>query len=216
MWVLRIKVDSKNQFLGSIAAKHQVSLAAYILSTYKDKNSLNVIGSGFVFGDDKDKKAFVKDLKKQKNIIRIEMSGDFGIMMFKKPLYTEVFWNPKIIQLSPMIINGRERKHLWHFGSFERKPLEKVIHFAEKHLGMEFISFREERVSNISFTQLLPELTKNQKKAMEIAINNGYYDYPKRVKMEKLAEKMNISYSTFQAHLKKAEGKIMPFVYKEL
>jgi len=34
--------------------------------------------------------------------------------------------------------------------------------------------------------------------------------------MEKLAERMNISYSTFQAHLKKAEGKIVPFIYKEL
>jgi predicted DNA binding protein len=42
------------------------------------------------------------------------------------------------------------------------------------------------------------------------------YNYPKNIKMEDLAKKVKISYSTFQAHLKKAEGKIIPSIYKEL
>ena len=73
-----------------------------------------------------------------------------------------------------------------------------------------------EKISNISFTKLLPEITKNQKEALELAINNGYYDYPKKIKMEKLAKMMKISYSTYQAHLKKAESKILPEIYKKL
>ena len=51
---------------------------------------------------------------------------------------------------------------------------------------------------------------------MQIAINSGYYDYPKKITLPELAEKMQISYSTFQAHLKKAEGRIFPSVLKEL
>jgi len=62
----------------------------------------------------------------------------------------------------------------------------------------------------------LPELTQKQKRALEIAINNGYYDYPKKIKMEKLAKIMGVSYSTYQQHLKTAEGKIVPSIYKEL
>ena len=78
------------------------------------------------------------------------------------------------------------------------------------------LKFKQEKISNISFTKLLPELTKNQKTALEIAINKGYYNYPKKIKMEELAKIRGISYSTFQAHLKKAEGKILPEVYREL
>ena len=83
-------------------------------------------------------------------------------------------------------------------------------------MGCKVLKFKEEKISNINFTKLLPELTKNQKKALEIAINAGYYNYPKKIKMETLAKRMGIAYSTYQAHLKKAEGKILPEVYKEL
>ena len=90
------------------------------------------------------------------------------------------------------------------------------ISFIQDFLNIESPTFKEEKISNISFTRVLPELTKNQTKALEIAINYGYYDYPKKIKMEKLAKMMKISYSTYQAHLKKAEGKILPTIYKEL
>ena len=63
---------------------------------------------------------------------------------------------------------------------------------------------------------MLPDLTKKQKQALELAINNGYYDYPKKITMEKLAKLMKISYSTYQQHLKTSESKIMPSIYKEL
>ncbi len=92
----------------------------------------------------------------------------------------------------------------------------KVFGFAKKFLNAELMKLKDEKISNISITHLLPELTSKQKEALGIAINNGYYDYPKKVKMEKLAEMMGVSYSTYQQHLKKAEGAIMPAVYKEL
>ncbi len=40
--------------------------------------------------------------------------------------------------------------------------------------------------------------------------------YPKKINMEKLAKMMGISYSTYQAHLKKAESKMLPSIYEEL
>ncbi|MFH1358351.1 MAG: helix-turn-helix domain-containing protein [archaeon] len=215
MWVLKLKVESKNQFLGSLAVKHQVSVVAYVLSTYKTKNNLVLTSSGFILGDEKNKKAAIRDLKKNRKVIGLESNNDFGVLIFKEPLYTEVIWNHRIIQLSPIIIDCKEKKHLWHFGSFERKPLEKVIDFAEKYLGAEFLSFKEEKVSNISFTRLLPNLTVKQKRALEIAINNGYYNVPRRVTINKLAKLMGISFSTFQVHLRKAEEKIIPYMFKK-
>ncbi|MAH50897.1 hypothetical protein CMI37_34090 [Candidatus Pacearchaeota archaeon] len=182
----------------------------------KIKKSVYITGAGFIFGEEKNKKAFAKDLKKQDWIINYEQNKDFGIAVIKEPLFTEIFWHPKIIQISPIIIHPKEKRHIWSFASFDRKLLEQVLETAEKFLGAKIIKFKQEKITNISFTRLLPELTDNQKKALEIALHHGYYDYPKKVKMEKLAKEMKISYSTFQAHLKKAEGKILPEIYKEL
>ena len=100
--------------------------------------------------------------------------------------------------------------------NLNRKELEKVIGFSTKYLDAKILVFRKEKITNISFTKILPELTNNQKKAMQLAINHGYYDYPKKITLPDLAKKMKIAYSTFQAHLKKAEGKIFPFVLTEL
>ncbi len=215
MWVLKLKLDSSKQFLGSMAIKHQVSMTGYPLSYYKDKKQLYVINAGFMFGEEKNKKALKRDMRKNENVTHLEIVNDFAIITTKQPLFTEPVYDPEIIRPSPVIIN-KDGYHIWDLASFERKALEKVLDFAEKYLRAKVIKFKQEKISNISFTRALPELTKNQKKALEIAINKGYYNYPKKINMEKLAKIMGISYSTYQAHLKKAEGKILPEIYKEL
>ncbi len=215
MWILKLKLDSKNQFLGNMAVKHRVSMTGYPLSYWKDESSLFVVTAGFVFGEKKNIDSLFKDLKKQNEVLEIERTGEFSILVTKQPLFAEPVYNPKVIRPNPVIIN-KEGHHIWDLASFDRKMLEEVLAFAEKYLGAKIIHFKQEKISNISFTRLLPELTKNQKRAMEIAINRGYYDYPKKITLEELAKMIKISYSTYQQHLKTAEGKIVPAVYKEL
>lgn len=210
-----LKLEGKNQFLGSMAIKHKVSLTGYPLSYYKDEKSLYLIAAGIATGDEKNINNLFKDIKKSSEVINVERTGDFSIIVTKQPLFTEPVYNPEIIRPSPVIIH-KDGFHIWDLASFNRHALEKVLAFSEKFLGAKVIRFKEEKISNISFTKLLPELTKNQEKALELAIRNGYYEYPKKIKMESLAKLMKISYSTFQAHLKKAEGKLLPEIYKQL
>ena len=215
MWVLKLKLDSSKQFMGKLAIKHNISMTGYPLSCYKDKDHLYLISAGFIFGEAKNKKAALREFKKSKETVKFEQEGDFIINITKQPLFTEPVYNPEIIRPSPIIIN-KTGYHVWDLASFNRKLLEKVLDFTEKYLGAKVLKFRQEKISNISFTKFLPGLTDNQKKAMEIAINQGYYNYPKKIKMEELAKKMKISYSTYQAHLKKAESKLLPHIYEEL
>jgi len=215
MWRLKLKLEAKNQLLGSLAIKHQVSLTGYPLSYWKDKNFLYLVTAGFAFGDKKNIKELKRELKNNTEVLESEWADEFGLIVTKQPLFTEPVYNPRIIRPTPVIIH-KDGYHLWDLASFDKKELDKVLDFAERYLGAKILSFKEEKISNISFTRLLPELTENQKRAMEVAINNGYYTYPKGTKMEKLASIMGISYSTYQAHLKKAEGKILPGIFKEL
>lgn len=211
MWVLKLKVDSEKQFVGALAIKHKVSIASYTLSYYKDKKWLYLYACGFVFGENK--KEFVKDLKKQSFAINYEFKNDFGIGLIKQPLYTEPFWDPKVIRLSPIIINYKEKKHIWHLGSFDKKPLMRIFQLAKKKLGAKLIKLKQEKIDNISVTSAMPNLTKQQRKAFEIAMNNGYYSYPKKIDLESLAKIMKVSYSTYQEHLRKAEAKVIPHAF---
>lgn len=215
MWRLKLSLPSEKQFMGRMAIKHKVSLTGYPLSYWKDKKYVYLLSAGFIFGEESNKRALLLDLKKQHEYVESEEVDDFIILTTKQPLFSEPVYNPKIIRLNPVIIN-KQGNHLWDLASFDRKVLEKVISFSTKYLGAELLTFKQEKISNISFTKLLPELTKHQKRAMELAINAGYYNYPKKITLPELAKKMKISYSTFQAHLKKAEGKIFPLVLKEL
>ena len=215
MWRLKLKLDSRNQLMGALAIKYGVSMTGYPLSYYKDKRYLYLISAGILFGEEKNKRALIRSLKKNPDVVKFEYDNDFLINVTRQLLFTEAVYSPEIIRPSPVVIN-KSGYHIWDLASFNRKVLERVLKFAEKRLGAEVLRFRQEKISNISFTKLLLELTVNQKRAMEVAINEGYYEYPKRVKMEVLAKKMGISYSTYQAHLKKAEGKILPEILKEL
>ncbi len=190
-------------------------MTGYPLSYYKDKKWIYLFAAGFMFADEKNKKAMIKDIKKQPEFVNIDVNKNFMLLLMKQPLWSESIYDPKIIRPKPIIIN-KSGYHVWDLASFDRELLINALKVAEKYLGAEVLKLKEEKISNISFSKLLPDLTKNQKKALEIAINDGYYNYPKNTKMETLAKKMGISYSTYQAHLKKAEGKIMPEVYKEL
>ena len=201
--------------MGRMALKHNLTLTSYPLSYYKDKKYLYLITAGVMFGDEKNKKSFARDFKKHADSVSHEQNGDFGIVVIRQPLVTEPVYDPRIIRPTPTIVN-KNGFHIWDLTSFDRKALEKVLEFAEKNFDAKVLIFREEKLSNISFTKIISPLTKNQKKAIEIAIDRGYYEYPKKTKMETLADNMGISYSTFQAHLKKAEGKIIPLTCKDL
>ncbi|MEE9593320.1 MAG: methylated-DNA--[protein]-cysteine S-methyltransferase, partial [Thermoplasmata archaeon] len=55
----------------------------------------------------------------------------------------------------------------------------------------------------------LPDLTKKQARALRAAFDAGYYDFPRRVTMDEISPALNISRSTFQEHLHRAEGHLV-------
>ncbi|MFX0086645.1 MAG: helix-turn-helix domain-containing protein [Candidatus Hodarchaeota archaeon] len=60
--------------------------------------------------------------------------------------------------------------------------------------------------------ELKEQFTVKQLTAITNAYNKGYYDLPRSILIEKLAEEMNIHRRTFEEHLRKAEKKVMSFL----
>jgi len=209
MWILKLKLTHDKFFLGQLAVKHKVDLIGYPLSYYKDKNYLYLTTAGFMVGDEENKKEFLKDIKKRKELVKLEKNGDFIINVTKQSSQAELVYDPKLIKPCPDFIS-KEGYHIWEFGSWNKEPLMKIIKFARKHHKGEILKLKQEKIKNISFSTFMPDLSKKQKQALELAIKEGYYNYPRKIDVHELAKLMKVSYSTYQEHLRKAEGKIIP------
>ncbi len=55
---------------------------------------------------------------------------------------------------------------------------------------------------------VLSALTSQQLNCLETAMENGYFDFPKRYNSHEIAKKLKISHTTFLEHIKKAEKTI--------
>ena len=61
----------------------------------------------------------------------------------------------------------------------------------------------------VSIRSLLGALTDRQLKALLVALSAGYYNIPRRVRTEDISRKLNSPRTTYETHLRKAEGKVM-------
>jgi len=223
MWQLKIRAKEEWNLYNSRTVKFGVTLYFYSHNYYKEKDKLYFIGSGIVDGSEAQRTKFFKDLKKDKKIKHLEWKNEF---------FTCIYWEPKtakrtgalkfvyssrFIHLKPVIIDkgGWEE---WEIVSSEKKDLDAVIEEAEKldNVEYKFLYLKEEKIDNIMIYSLLPKLTDKQKNVLLLAVKEGYYGYPRKITLEKLAKMAKLSVSTYQFHLAKAEAKLLPFVAKKL
>ncbi len=61
----------------------------------------------------------------------------------------------------------------------------------------------------VSIRSLFGMLTDRQLKALLVALSAGYYDTPRRVRTEDISRRLNSPRTTYETHLRKAEGKVM-------
>ncbi|MDP2717378.1 MAG: helix-turn-helix domain-containing protein, partial [Candidatus Micrarchaeota archaeon] len=119
--------------------------------------------------------------------------------------------NANAFFIRPQVIHGGfgywtvaawEKSHLMHlYQSIRRLPKSKAT--------IELLSLTQRPVpvfpSSIRF-----QLTDKQREAFELACSQGYYESPRRVSLEALAEKAGLAYTTFKDRLRSAESQLWP------
>lgn len=223
MWVLKFKSKEKWNIYNKRALEFKIKIYFYSRNYYIKEKKIYFVGSGIVSGDEKNKKSFFESLKSDKQTENLEINGDFFIAVYSEKVTSErikaleTVYNSKIVFLKPAIMD-EEGWEEWEVGSFDRKDLEEIIKQAEKLGRGEFkiASFREQKIKNLMVESILPNLSEQQTKTFQLALENDYYGYPRKIKLIDLAKRMNVSVSTFQFHLAKAEEKLMPFFSKKL
>ena len=96
-------------------------------------------------------------------------------------------YDPKIINLEPVFIDEQGYNH-WTIGSWDKEDLMVFIKVVEKEYNGELISINQKKITNFSIISMQPELTAKQKRAMELAIKENYYSYPRKVELRDLED----------------------------
>lgn len=215
MWVAKVRLDGQKAILGSKCKQCRVSLIGYPVSTFHTNQGVFVFVASFIVGPERNVQHFFKEVKKDKRIVQAEREDSFIICQIKEPPRHAKAYVSDMIHLEPIIIR-EDGMQFWKIGSWDKKRITDFVEVVEKTHQGEIISIKKEKVTNFSFLSMQPPLTHNQSKALEIAIQRGYYEYPRSVDIQKLAKDSGLSFSTYHAHLRKAENKLLPFMYNKL
>jgi hypothetical protein len=206
MWVLKLKAETGPHSFGYLAKKYGVSFSGYPVSSVRHEGHLMVRVAGFIEGVEKDVKRFVKAVRKEPFIDAITCKKNFGIAVLKLPLKLEVLYDPHILWVQPSKY-GKDGSQQLELACWEKEPLMKVLPL---FTNPQVLTFRQQKIDSIGLISIHPELTQKQRLALQLAVKHGYYGFPRKVTLEKLAQIMGVSFSTYQAHLAKAEAHFLP------
>lgn len=216
MWVARFKIWHKNCLLRPRCVKYQITDLVYLINSWGEKNKFYYTELHILQGTEENKKKFIKDLKKEKSIKKLEQKGNYVFTLNKEPLekqyYSPVF-DPKIIQVRP-VVQRSDGYENWEIASWDRESLMKITKVPV--FDVEIKSIKETKLSDIFFPHIFPKISTKQKEAIELAIKNGYYEYPRKITLEKLAKIAKVKRQTFQENLRRAEKKLIPFLTESL
>ncbi len=213
MWVLRTKVESEDALIIRLARDNRISFSGYPIKHFNDPQRHLLQVCGFVDGTDAEVTSFLRVLSREKRVVKMHSHHRFVVALLEFDFLIESLYEPGIIFLKPMRYTKAGIEYM-EIASWEKEPLMDVIADLEKHYLTTITSFHQEDIKDISVISYNPHLTEKQRISLELAINSGYYDYPKKITLKELAAMMDVSFSTYRAHLSKAESKFIPMMYR--
>ena len=223
MWTAKFMVFDKENELSKILRKNKVKVYYNPINNYIKNKRYYFIMAGLMEGDEEKIRDCFKELKSLKNakigrrLELLEIEGNFFTLITshtidsESKLFVRVAYNPSLIHYKPVIWHedGWEE---FNVASMERKDIENLIKIGRTKYKLDLLEFKQSKIKNLGYLTILPELTDKQKKAFELAVKNGYYEYPRQIQLEKLAKISNLALSTYQAHLRKAERRLLPYI----
>ncbi len=215
MWLLRLETDDRGTVLADAAKRYSISFSGYPIGYRKEKGRLVVQTAGFVDGAGADLRRMVAGWRRLGFVRGIAEKGGFIIASFVLPAWLGALYSPDIIFTHPALYT-KEGREILELAAWTKAPLTRLIAVFRRHYSTRIARIVRGDVGPISFIGMHPLLTERQKTALRLAVDNGYYRVPRAVTLKELAGLMGVSFSTYQAHLAKAEAGFVPYMFGRL
>jgi len=219
MWYLKFKVKHKDCIFSSLAIKYNLHIEFYPMNHYIKECFLFTPSIHLVKGEEKNIKQYLKELKENERVEKLEISNVIFTLTKEKINQKDyqAIYNPKILYITPGY-NHPDGFEIWEVASWDRMILQNLIEAFETSKNIiyfEILRFEEKNLDDVYILKLFPELPKKQKQAIELAYSSGYYVYPTKTNLDKLAKILGVSKQTFQENLRKAEARLMPLILRK-
>ena len=214
MWVAKFEIKHKGCLVAPKCRKYKITLYSYFLKSWREENKFYYAELYILTGETKNKKEFIKELKKElrikklikeKNILFV-ITEEYYNHQEKFPLF-----NPSLIQPKPIIINSNGLEK-WEFAHWDRKLLMDILNLPKNILKIKLRFIKKLELEEIFLPKAFPKIPPKQQQAIELAMKKGYYDYPKKIDLESLAKMSKKSRQTYRENLRRAEKKILSFL----
>lgn len=218
MWVARIKYKHEDCVTMPKVVKHNITAYATPGNSFTGGKYIYSTGFLMLSGEEKNKKAFIRDLKKDKRVSKVEVNNDLVIFIEKHRLTTpeySAFRSKEIMTVRPVYCNPEDGFEYWEVCSWDKKYINKFIKDIRKLGEAKLLSIKKIKLQDVYHFRISPKLTSKQRMALDIALKHGFYEVPRKVDIGDLAKFMKISRQAFSEHLRKAETKLMPILSKD-
>lgn len=216
MWITRVKIKH-DCIIGNRCKKFGVTTTGTPFNVFVEKGITYSPQIQTLHGNQENINEFIKDLKKDKRVTNLEVEGNtIFLIEVRKEKIPATFHHVKLIFVKPVFVD-KEGYEYWEVASWKKSILTEFITNIEKEIkNIEVLKIEQTKLTDIYFAHLLPKLTVNQRRVIELAFENGYYAWPKRTDLGELSKLMKVSVPTFREHLKRAEEKLMPDLIKSI
>ncbi len=213
MWVAKLRIKHEDCVIGRRCKRFNVISIGVPFNSYKEGDKEYFSHFETLVGDEEKIIRFIEDLKDDPAIHDLEVQGNSIFFVNEVPLQQKIpttHYNPKIFFIKPVVVDIKGYES-WEIGSWNEQILRDfIVNLQKEHFEVKILKIENEKLNHIYFPQIMPFLTKGQKRALELATQRGYYDFPRKVELKELAKEAGISLSTFREHLRRAEKRIMP------
>ena len=210
MWFAKLKIWHKDCIIIHRTKKFNVIVMSYPIGNFEKKDRIYFTSVNTIQGREKDKDAYIEDLSKDERIDKIERSEDmFFLLNSRKPKTKHLrgYRESQVFMVKPVVQKGGFE--YWEIASWDKEGVVDFYNYSKSIRQTELLKMKQEKLTDVYVPGIMEKLTEKQKMAIETAYSTGYYEYPKKTDLRKLAKKAGISLPTFQEHLKKAENKLI-------
>lgn len=216
MWLIKFQNRHDDCILSPKCIKYQITDFVYLINAWKEKEYFNYTELHILQGTEENKKKFIKDLRKEKTIKKLEIKGDHIFTLNQEPIKKEYYspaFDPKLIFVKP-VEQRKDGYEYWEVAAWDKEPLIKILDIP--NFQTKLISIKETNLGDIFLPSIHPKLSPKQKEAIELAVAKGYYEWPKKTDLNKLSKITKVKRQTFQETLRRAEKKLIPFLTENL
>ncbi len=213
MWVAKLSI-LHDCIIANRCREFNIATTSQPFNVYVEKGITYSPEVHTLWGKQENIDRFVKALEKDKRVKNLEREGNnvFLIEVTSAEIPVSI-WSklaPRLIFTKPINIDATGVEH-WEIATWDKRIITNFIaELKEIAISLKIKSIKQTKLTDIYFSRLLPNLTIQQKQALTLAFEFGYYQWPKKTNFQQLAKAMGISVATYREHLKRAEEKLMP------